>query len=72
MDIRKRCLLHVNTHAAAMCGPSARIKFDDEQFAALFNELQSRGDKAKLMQFVWTLINLTHEMCYNSVLKMIF
>ena len=51
---------------------SARIKFDDEQFAALFNELQSRGDKAKLMQFVWTLINLTHEMCYNSVLKMIF
>jgi hypothetical protein len=29
---------------------SARIKFDDEQFAALFNELQARGDKTKLMQ----------------------
>jgi hypothetical protein len=29
---------------------SARIKFDDEQFAALFNELQARGDKQKLMQ----------------------
>jgi hypothetical protein len=24
--------------------------FDDEQFAALFNELQARGDKTKLMQ----------------------
>jgi hypothetical protein len=39
--------------AAAMCrycAASARIKFDDEQFAALFNELQARGDKAKLMQ----------------------
>jgi hypothetical protein len=31
-------------------GASARIKFDDEQFAALFNELQARGDKNKLMQ----------------------
>jgi hypothetical protein len=31
-------------------GASARIKFDDEQFAALFNELQARGDKTKLMQ----------------------
>jgi hypothetical protein len=34
-----------------MCGyfcASARIKFDDEQFAALFNEL--RCDKTKLMQ----------------------
>jgi hypothetical protein len=30
-------------------------KIDDEQFAALFNELQACGDKAKLMQFVWTL-----------------
>jgi len=42
-----------DTHAAAMCGycgASARIKFDDEQFAALFNELQARGDKTKLMQ----------------------
>jgi hypothetical protein len=29
---------------------SARIKFDDEQFAALFNELQVRGDKGKLRQ----------------------
>jgi hypothetical protein len=28
---------------------SARIKFDDEQFAALFNELQARGDKSKIM-----------------------
>jgi hypothetical protein len=37
------------------CGASARIKFDDEQFAALFNELQARGDKAKLMLFVWSL-----------------
>ena len=40
-----------HTHAAAMCGycgASARIKFDDEQFAALFNELQARGDKTKL------------------------
>ena len=33
---------------AGYCGASARIKFDDEQFAALFNELQVRGDKAKL------------------------
>src|SRR5262245_48986269 len=42
-----------HTHAVAMCGycgASARIKFDDEQFAALFNELQARGDKTKLMQ----------------------
>ena len=29
---------------------SARIKFDIEQFAALFNEPQARGDQAKLMQ----------------------
>ena len=29
---------------------SARIKFDDEQFAALFNVLQARGDKGKLRQ----------------------
>jgi hypothetical protein len=35
---------------AGYCGASARIKFDDEQFAALFNELQARGDKQKLMQ----------------------
>ena len=34
--------------AVGYCGASARIKFDDEQFAALFNELQARGDKAKL------------------------
>ena len=42
-----------DTHAAAMCGycdASARIKFDHAQFAALFNELQARGDKQKLMQ----------------------
>jgi hypothetical protein len=32
------------------CGASARIKFDGEQFVALFNELQTRGDKSKLMQ----------------------
>jgi hypothetical protein len=31
-------------------GVSARIKFDDEQFAVLLNELQARGDKTKLMQ----------------------
>jgi hypothetical protein len=36
--------------AAGYCGASARIKFDVEQFAALFNELQARGDKGKLMQ----------------------
>jgi hypothetical protein len=36
--------------AAGYCGASARIKFDDEQFAALFNELQAPGDKTKLMQ----------------------
>jgi hypothetical protein len=30
------------------CGASARIKFDDEQFAALFSELQAY--KNKLMQ----------------------
>ena len=29
---------------------SARIKFDDEQFVEIFNELQARGDKTKLMQ----------------------
>ena len=33
--------------AVGYCGASARIKFDDEQFAALFNELQARGDKTK-------------------------
>jgi hypothetical protein len=27
--------------AAGYCGASSRIKFDDEQFAALFNELQA-------------------------------
>jgi hypothetical protein len=36
--------------AAGYCGASARIKFDVEQFAALFNELQARGDETKLMQ----------------------
>ena len=36
--------------AAGYCGASARIKFDVEQFAALFNELQARGDKGKLRQ----------------------
>jgi hypothetical protein len=48
-----------------MCGyrgASARIKFDDEQFAALLNELQARGDKAKLMQFVWSIETL-HTFC---------
>ena len=35
---------------AGYCGASARIKIDDEQFAALFNELQARGDKGKLRQ----------------------
>jgi hypothetical protein len=31
--------------------PGTALRFDDEQFAALFNELQTRGDKTKLMQF---------------------
>ena len=31
------------------CGASARIKFDDEQFVALFNELQARGDENDLV-----------------------
>ena len=43
---------HVNvggrTLVSGLDGAAARIKFDDEQFAALFNELQARGDKAKL------------------------
>jgi len=26
------------------------LRFDDEQFAALFDELQTGGDKQKLMQ----------------------
>jgi hypothetical protein len=26
------------------------LRFDDEQFAALFDESQARGDKQKLMQ----------------------
>jgi hypothetical protein len=26
------------------------VKFDDEQFEALFNELQTRGDREKLKQ----------------------
>jgi hypothetical protein len=34
---------------AGYCGASARIKFDDKQFAARFNELQARGDRTKLM-----------------------
>ena len=38
---------------AGYCGASARIKIDDEQFAALFNELQSRGGRAKLMRIVF-------------------
>ena len=38
----------IHSMAVGYCGASARIKFDDEQFAALFNELQARGDKAKL------------------------
>jgi hypothetical protein len=41
-------LLHSN--AAGYCGASARIKFDDEQFETLFNELQERGDREKLKQ----------------------
>jgi hypothetical protein len=32
------------------CGASARIKFDDEQFEALYNELMMSGNKEKLMQ----------------------
>jgi hypothetical protein len=36
--------------AVGHCGASARIKFDDEQFAEILNELQARGDKTKLMQ----------------------
>ena len=40
----------LHSMAAGYCGASARIEFDDEQFVALFKELQARGDKAKLMQ----------------------
>ena len=40
----------IHSMAAGYCGASARIKFDDEQFAALFNEPQARGDKNKPMQ----------------------
>ena len=43
----------IHSMAVGYCGASARIKFDDEQFAALFNELQSRGDRAKLMRIVF-------------------
>ena len=56
-----------HTHAAAMCGycgASARIKFDDEQFAALFNELQARGDREKLMQLFGASL-----LCTQSVLQ---
>jgi hypothetical protein len=63
----------MDTHAAAMCGycgASARIKFDGEQFAALFNELQARGNKTKLMQLVWSLkrhnLLSVHFLCSNS------
>jgi hypothetical protein len=45
-----------------------RIKFDDEQFAALSNELQASGDKTKLMQFVWSL-NSLHVLCYICQIK---
>ena len=54
------------------CGASARIKFDDEQFAALFNELQARGDKQKLMQFVWALICLRTGGRSRAISKTIF
>jgi hypothetical protein len=27
----------------------------EERFAEILNELQARGDKTKLMQFVWSL-----------------
>ena len=40
----------IHSMAVGYCGALARIKFDDEQLAALFNELQARGDQAKLMQ----------------------
>ena len=40
----------IHSMAAGYCGASSRIKFDDEQFAALFNELQARGNKDKLKQ----------------------
>jgi hypothetical protein len=45
-------LFAVLIHSMAVgyfCAP-ARIKFNNELFAALFNELQARGDKTKLMQ----------------------
>jgi hypothetical protein len=45
----------IHPMAAEYCGASARIKFDDEQLASLFNELQARGDKAKLMQLLLSL-----------------
>jgi len=37
-------------NGSRILGASAWIKFDDERFAALFNESQARGDKTKLMQ----------------------
>jgi hypothetical protein len=40
----------IHPMAAGYCGASARIKFDDEQFAEILNELQARGDKSKPMQ----------------------
>jgi hypothetical protein len=35
--------------------PKALANMSDERFAEILNELQVRGDKAKLMQFVWSL-----------------
>jgi hypothetical protein len=44
---------------------SARIKFDDEQFEALYNELMMSGNKEKLMQNIRTLIEYKADLCCN-------
>jgi hypothetical protein len=40
---------------AGYCGASARIKFDDEHFAALFNELLARGRQEQTDAALWSL-----------------
>jgi CO dehydrogenase/acetyl-CoA synthase alpha subunit len=37
---------------AGYCGAPARIKFNDEQLEALYNELMAKGDKKKLMDLL--------------------
>jgi hypothetical protein len=53
---------------AGYCGASARIKFDDDQFEALYNE--HKGDKQKLWICLATkVVNLKMVVCYNSQLE---